>query len=98
VAHFDLSILAGPDLIAYDEVLHADEAGRSPGVATSIGGHVGVGVRVFFTESVAARLELKDYLYSVKVPNVGSGGDLQSQLFAELGVSFFLPSRNRPIR
>jgi outer membrane beta-barrel protein len=95
VAHFDLSLLAGPDLVAYDEVLHADAAGSSPGMATSVGGHVGVGVRLFFTESIAARLELKDYLYSVKVPNVGSGGDLQNQLFAELGVSFFLPTRNR---
>jgi outer membrane beta-barrel protein len=98
VAHFDLSILAGPDLVAHDEVLHADDAARSPGVATSFGGHVGVGVRVFLAESVAVRLELKDYLYSVKVPNVGSGGDLQNQLFAEMGLSFFLPTRNRVVR
>jgi outer membrane beta-barrel protein len=98
VAHFDLSLFAGPDLIAYDEVLAADRAAQSPGMATSVGGHFGVGARVFLTESIAARLELKDYVYSVKVPNVGSGGDLQNQLFAELGISFFLPTRNRPIR
>jgi outer membrane beta-barrel protein len=100
VAHFDLSVFGGPDVIAYDEVLHADEAdaGRSPGMATTFGGHLGVGVRVFFTPAVAARLELKDYLYSVQVPNVGSGGDLQNQLFAELGLSFFLPTRNRVVR
>jgi outer membrane beta-barrel protein len=98
VAHIDLSIFAGPDVIAYDEVLHASEAGRSPSLATTFGGHVGVGARVFFTPAVAMRLELKDYLYSVKVPNVGSGGDLQNQLFAELGLSFFLPTRNRGVR
>jgi outer membrane beta-barrel protein len=98
VAHFDLSVLAGPDVVAYDEVLHADDAARPPGTATTFGGHVGIGVRVFLGESVAARLELKDYLYSVKVPNVGSGGDLQNQLFAELGLSFFLPTRNRAVR
>jgi outer membrane beta-barrel protein len=100
VAHFDLSIFAGPDLIAYDEVLSkADaEAGVTPSLATSIGGHVGLGVRLFFTPSIAARLELKDYLYSVKVPNTGSGSDLQNQLFAEIGVSFFLPARNRAAR
>jgi outer membrane beta-barrel protein len=99
VAHFDFSVFAGPDLVAYDEVLAKDaaEAG-SPGIATSFGGHVGVGVRLFFREWIAARLEVKDYVYAVKVPNAGSGSDLQNQLFAELGVSFFLPARNRAIR
>src|SRR6266508_1305252 len=69
VAHFDVSVLAGPDLIAYDEVLAKDDALSSPGIATTVGGHVGLGVRLIFTESIAARLEVKDYLYAVKVPN-----------------------------
>ncbi len=99
VAHFDLSILAGPDLVAYDEVLAKEVAQlRAPGLATSVGGHLGLGLRLFFTESIAARLEVKDYLYAVNVPNGGVGTDLQSQLFAELGVSFFFPGRNRPLK
>jgi outer membrane beta-barrel protein len=98
VAHFDVSVLAGPDLIAYDEVLAKDDALSSPGIATTFGGHVGLGVRLFFTQSIAARLEVKDYLYAVKVPNVGAGNDLQNQLFAEIGISVFLPLRNRPLR
>ncbi len=99
VGHFDLSILAGPDLIAYDEVLAKDVAAtQTPAVLTAIGGHIGFGVRFFITESIAARIEIKDYLYSVKVPSGGIGNDLQSQLFAELGVSMFLPGRNRPTR
>jgi len=100
VAHFDLSLLAGPDLIATDEVLSKSAAlsGASPGVVTSPGGHLGVGARVFLTQSIAVRLEVKDYLYAVKVPNVGAGKDLQNQLFAELGLSLFLPSRNRSLR
>lgn len=98
VAHFDVSVLAGPDLIAYDEVLAKDDALSSPGIATTVGGHVGLGVRLFFTESIAARLEVKDYLYAVKVPNAGAGNDLQNQLFAEIGISVFLPLRNRPLR
>jgi outer membrane beta-barrel protein len=98
VAHFDLSVFAGPDLIAYDTVLAKAAAASSPAIATSIGGHVGLGLRVFFTPSIAARLEVKDYVYAVKVPNVGSGSDLQNQLFAELGLSFFLPTRNRALR
>lgn len=99
VAHIDLSIFAGPDLVAYDEVLGKEAAGtQTPGVKSSIGGHVGLGMRVFVTEWIAARLELKDYVYAVNVPNGGIGTDVQNQLFAELGVSFFLPARNRPIR
>ena len=99
VAHFDLSILAGPDLIAHDEVLAKNVAGtQTPAVQSSLGGHVGLGVRLFFTESVAARLEVKDNIYSVYVPNGGIGHDVQNQLFAELGVSVFFPFRNRPIR
>ncbi len=99
VAHFDLSILAGPDLIAHDEVLAKSVAQvRAPGVVSTIGGHVGLGLRFFLTESIAARLEVKDYIYSVKVPNGGIGNDLQNQLFAEIGISLFLPGRNRPIR
>jgi outer membrane beta-barrel protein len=99
VAHFDLSVFAGPDLVAHDEVLARDVAAtRTPGTQTALGGHVGLGLRVFITESIAARLEIKDYIYSVNVPNGGIGNDLQNQLFAELGVSLFLPTRNRPIR
>jgi len=99
VAHFDLSILAGPDLIAYDEVLAKDVAlVRAPALATSVGGHFGLGLRLFFTDSIAARFEVKDYIYAVNVPNGGMGTDFQSQLFAELGVSFFFPGRNRPSR
>ncbi len=99
VAHFDLSIFAGPDLVAYDEVLSkvASET-QTPGVKSSVGGHVGLGMRVFLTEWMAARLEFKDYIYAVNVPNGGIGTDVQNQLFTELGLSFFLPARNRPIR
>ena len=97
VAHFDLSILAGPDLIGYDEVLAKEVAAtQTPAVLTAFGGHVGLGLRVFFTPNIAARIEIKDYLYNVNVPNGGIGKDLQSQLFAELGVSWFLGSSSRP--
>lgn len=104
VAHFDLSILIGPDLIAYDEILSRAEADRlaatggSPGLTTTVGAHVGLGARVFFAEWAALRLEVKDYLYRVQVPNNGTGGDLQNQLFTEVGFSVFFPTRNRSIR
>ena len=41
---------------------------------------------------------MRDYVYSVNVPNGGVGSDLQNQLFAEIGISLFLPGRNRPLR
>jgi len=105
VAHFDLALLAGADWISHGEVLAAGEAvtlaaaGGAPGSVGTVGGHVGLGVRLFLSEAVALRWELRDYVYGVKVPNVQEGGaarlDLQNQLFTELGVSVFFPFHNR---
>ena len=106
VAHFDVAILAGADWIQYQKVLSEAQAealgGGHPSFGSTIGGHVGLGVRVFFSEWIAARLEFRDYIYRVSVPNwQDSGGakrDLQNQLFTELGVSFFFPRQNRPVQ
>jgi hypothetical protein len=89
------------DYLTYRQVLSAQdaEAGVVPGSESTVGGHIGLGMRVFFTQAFALRLEVKDYLYQVDVPNVvsdgGSSKDLQNQIVAELGVSLFFPFRNR---
>lgn len=108
VAHFDLSVLAGADWITYQKVLSRAEAedlaaaGGTPGTSSTIGGHLGLGVRIFLQEWIALRLEFRDYVYQAKVPNLrdGSGArnELQNQLFTEIGVSFFLPFHNRPVQ
>lgn len=105
VAHFDLSLLGGVDWIQHEKVLTGTEAqalvaaGDSPPKEGTIGGHVGLGVRIFFTPWMAARLELKDYVYQVEVPNWVEGNaprkDIQNQLFTELGLSFFFPFQGR---
>jgi len=104
VAHFDLSIAAGADAVFHDEVLSRGEAdqlaaaGGTPSSTVSPGVHVGIGARVFLREWIAVRLEVRDLVYRVVVPNAGSGGDTQNQIFAQVGVSFFLPAQNRPLR
>ena len=105
VGHFDLTILAGPDLIFHDKVVSAQDAavlaanGGSPGSESTMGGHFGLGARLFLSQWVALRLEVKDYVYGVEVPNnAAAGTDWQNQLFTELGVSFFFPGQNRPVR
>ena len=100
VAHVDLSVVAGVDRFGYDEVLStADaEAGKKPASLSSWGVHAGIGVRLFLAEWMALRLDLRDYVYGVTVPNglAGADGtDVQNQLFAQLGVSFFLPLQRR---
>jgi outer membrane beta-barrel protein len=91
--HFDLSVLAGPDLVSYrDVVVPATSATPAPGNATALGGHVGLGARVFFARFMALRLGLKDVIYSV--PHLPSG-NLQTQLMAEAGLSFFVPVAQR---
>jgi outer membrane beta-barrel protein len=107
VVHFDLSIIAGADWISYRKVISSADAdllavnGGTPSYLSTVGGHLGLGVRIFLTDWMAARLEIRDYLYRVSVPNWqvngGAKQDLQNQLFTELGVSFFFPSQNRPV-
>jgi outer membrane beta-barrel protein len=103
VGHFDLSILAGPDLVFHQEVLSAQDAaileaaGGTPGSESTIGAHFGLGARLFLAQWCALRFEVKDLVYAVDVPNNG-GSDVQNQLFIELGFSFFFPTTNRPAR
>ncbi len=99
VGHFDLAVLGGIDLIGHDQVLSSAEvaAGQTPSVKSTVGGHVGIGTRFFVSERWAVRLELKDYMYKVEIPNGGIGNKLQNQLFAEIGLSMFLPGQNRPV-
>jgi outer membrane beta-barrel protein len=103
VAHFDLGVLLGVDWVSHDEVLSADQAlaqQLTPRSVSTVGGHFGVGVRFFISESVALRWVVKDLVYSLKVPNLEqtgrSGQDIQNQLFTELGVSIFFPRSARP--
>lgn len=102
VLHFDGYVVAGVDYISYQDVLakadaqSAAKAGSAPGSVGSVGGHVGLGMRIFMNEFAAVRLEMKDYIYAVSIGNLkdinGSPiSDVQNQLFAELGVSFFFP-------
>jgi outer membrane beta-barrel protein len=96
VVHLDLSLLAGADWIAYREVLAPPSSPHqavSPGTKAAVGGHLGLGSRLFLAEWGALRLELKDYLYAA---SVAGESKLQQQLMVELGLSFFLPTGNRP--
>jgi outer membrane beta-barrel protein len=100
VAHIDLALLVGADFILHDEVLSTDAAlsGVDPAVLRTPGFHVGVGARVFFAEAFAVKVDIKDYVYGVEVPNGEegtTGKDMQNQIFAELGISVFFPFTNR---
>lgn len=99
VVHFDLSLFAGGDWISYQEVLSAADAaaaaaaGRTPADGSTIGGHAGLGVRIFLAEFMAFRLAFKDYLYALPIQDKSN---LENQLFAEFGLSFFVPFRSSP--
>jgi len=102
VGHFDLSLLAGVDLVLRDQVLSTDQAIRDalkPTSQRSLGGHVGLGARLFLSEAVALRWEVRDLIYVVDVPNKAGSGQgaaaLQNQLFTELGISIFFPLQAR---
>jgi outer membrane beta-barrel protein len=88
--HFDLSLLVGADIVSYRDVIGATQAnaGAVPGTVSTPGGHLGIGARLFFARFMALRLEVRDVLYKVSALDTGN---LQTQLFAEAGLSFFIP-------
>lgn len=101
VAHFDLGVLAGADWITHARVLTSDEADAGTSGSTStLGGHVGLGVRIFLGEAVSLRWDVKDLVYAVQVPNLAqtgrSGRDVQNQLLTEVGLTVFFPFTPRP--
>lgn len=92
VLHFDTSIFAGADLIMYG-AYNGDE-GKNASSLTA-GGHVGIGQRIVFTQSVALRIELRDYMYSASIVPIGdptkkSESKFENQLMLEFGISFFV--------
>ncbi len=97
VLHFDVSILAGADYFSFQKAVALADAGSKPPDVSAIGGHLGVGVRLFFAGFMALRIELKDYLYPAEIGNQGKN-QLQRQLMAEMGVSFFFPTSPRSNR
>ena len=92
--HLDVYVVAGADLVAYRDVLKAEAVaqGAVPGNTTSVGGHIGLGTRIFLARFLALRLEVKDVLYSVPALDTGQ---LQNQLFGEVGLSFLIPVASR---
>lgn len=93
--HFDLAILAGADLVTYQKAVDAQTAALgAPGNDSSVGGHVGLGMRFFFAGFMGLRFEVRDYLYSARIGNTGES-HLQNQLFVDLGLSFFFPTSAR---
>ncbi len=88
-AHFDLFLVGGVDLVSYRQVVvDATASTPPPGNALAVGGHFGLGTRIFVASGVALFLEAKDVIYSVSgLPS----GKVQNQLFADFGVTFLLP-------
>jgi outer membrane beta-barrel protein len=96
VAHFDLGLVGGADLVIHDALLSANQAmvlGQKPSSRSGVGGHVGLAIRLFLGETLAIRWEVRDLIYAVDVPNIQESGkprsDIQNQLFTELGLSIF---------
>jgi len=95
VGHFDLSLLLGVDWISYREVLAPPSRPTdpvSPKGSSAIGGHLGLGSRVFLAEWAALRIEVKDFVYRVPVSGEKR---FQQQLAVEMGLSVFFPFSNR---
>jgi outer membrane beta-barrel protein len=83
VLHFDVSVLAGVDLVQYMQPGGSD--------TFTVGGHVGIGQRYFITPMLVLRIELRDYIYSSKIVRLGdSDSKIENQLMLDIGLSFLL--------
>jgi len=85
VLHFDVSILAGVDAVQYMQPGGSD--------TFTVGGHVGIGQRYFITPMLVLRIELRDYIYSSKIVQLGdSTSKIENQLMLDIGLSFLVGS------
>jgi outer membrane beta-barrel protein len=87
--NFDLYLLFGADLVGYKGPSDA------PGsvLHLSPGGEVALGTRLFLTNWLALRFELRDLVYFESVKRLGvTNAALRQQFFFQLGFSIFLSS------
>jgi outer membrane beta-barrel protein len=83
VLNFDLGLTVGVSAIQYTA-----PAARA---AMTVGGHVGIGQRFFLSRGTTLRLELRDYIYSAEIVQLGTTNrKIENQLMFEVGVSFFM--------
>lgn len=81
----DLYLTLGGHLVGY--------IGSGNALKPTIGGAVGLGLRLFFTRWLALRLEFRDLLYPEAVILGEKDTTLiRNQLYAHVGLSFILPS------
>jgi len=96
VLHFDTSIFIGADVI---QVAAFDKSSGVNKATFTGGGHIGLGERIVFTDWIALRIELRDYMYGATVNLADASGNpqtqFQNQLMFELGLSFFVGSGSK---
>ncbi len=95
VIHFDLGLTGGIDGIQYmvpselgEEHPFFDKAG---GNTFTFGGHFGLIARLIFSERIAMRFELRDYVYNGATVKLGKEtSKIENQIMFEIGLSFLL--------
>lgn len=88
VLHFDFGITGGVDGIQYKAPENSEFTGSNK---FAFGGHVGLLFRLAFTNKIALRFELRDYIYSGATVTLGdSTSKVENQIMFDIGLSFML--------
>lgn len=88
VLHFDFGLTGGVDGIQYMAPENSEHDGANK---FAFGGHVGLLFRLVFSNRMALRFELRDYIYSGATVKLGdSTSKIENQIMFEIGLSFFL--------
>lgn len=88
VLHFDFGLTGGVGGIQYMAPENSKFEGSNK---FAFEGHVGLIFRLVFSEKIALRFELRDYIYSGATVQLGdSTSKIENQIMFEIGLSFFL--------
>lgn len=98
VLNFDIFIAGGVGVMGADIPDETGMAALSTNPLDSasgmvVAGNVGLGGRLFLTKWLALSLEVRDYIYSMRLTNVSDGNisDIQNLVVPFIGVSFYMP-------
>ena len=88
VIHFDLGLTGGIDGIQYMAPENSIHEGANK---FTFGGHFGLLVRLIFSDWIAMRFELRDYVYNGATVQLGNEtSKIENQIMFEIGLSFLL--------
>ncbi|GAB4308330.1 MAG: hypothetical protein Kow0090_22660 [Myxococcota bacterium] len=99
IVNFDMFLVGGIGVMGADipDETNMRLLASSPlasGSGMPVAGNVGLGARLFLTKWLSLNLEVRDYIYSMRMTNLTGDGisDIQNLIITFVGAGFYLPT------